>query len=125
MDPAFSRPGEPPTAFEEQLLAGVQMEHPTSTKDLWLLIAQQIGLAALVRVLDQFGDEHVWVPSRSGLLKPLWSQLRDAEIERLVRQGGMSHRGIADQLKVPRTTVQRVARARHGGGPPQREKQRR
>lgn len=118
MDPAFSQPGEPPTAFEEQLLRGVEMDRPVTAKDLWLLIAQRIGLSSLVQVLDEFGESHVWVPSRSGLLRQLWGQVRDAEIHRLLDEPGASHRGIAAQLKVPRTTVQRVARSRHGGGPP-------
>lgn len=125
MDPAFSRPGEPPTEFEVQLLGQVEPAPPRSAKELWLMLARLIGLAELMAVLDEFGDGQVWVPSRSGLMQELRTQVRDAEIRRLSGTSGMSFRAIARQLNVSHTTVQRAARSRYGRVPAEHGKKRR
>lgn len=125
MEPAFSRPGERPTDFEQQLVSAVQVERPRGAKQLWLMLAQRGGLEHLLAVLDEFGDDHVWVPTRSGLMQELWTQVRTEEIRRLSESTGMSFRAIARQLKVSHTTVQRAARVRHGKVPANRGKKRR
>ena len=125
MDPAFSRPGEQPTAFEEQLVAAVQVEQPRGAKQLWLMLAQRVGLEHLMAGLDEFGDDHVWVPTRSGLMQELWAQVRTEEIRRLTASTGLSFRAIARQLNVSHTTVQRAARVRHGKVPVGHGKKRR
>lgn len=116
MDPAFSRPGDGPTAFEQKLLDAVDVSSPTSAQQLWLSIAQRIGLAPLMAILDEFGDGNVWVPSRNGLMRSLWGDVRNREIERLTNEG-LSQRAIARKVKTSRYTVQRVAQSPHGIGP--------
>lgn len=122
MDPAFSRPGEQPTAFEEQLLDSVQLAQPRSGKELWLLLAQRIGLADLMAVLDEFGDGQVWVPSRTGLMQELWVQTRYAEIQRLRAEEGLSCREVAERMKVSPATVIRAVRSQYGSETPARGK---
>lgn len=120
MEPAFSRRGEPATPFERELLSSAPVGEPTNAQQLWLVIARRIGMDELMVMLDEFGDAHVWVPTRSRLVQNLWGDVRDAEICRLRDVHGMSLTSIAKRMQVSRTTVGRVVRARHGGGPQQR-----
>lgn len=122
MDPAFSRPGEQPTAFEQQLLDAVDVSAPINAKQQWLAIAQRIGLSPLMAILDEFGDGNVWVPTRNGLMQTLWRDVRNREIERLSGEG-LSQRAIAQRVKASRATVQRVAQLPHGIGPAECGKQ--
>jgi len=117
MEPAFSRAGEAPTAFELELIASAQLGLPTQAKEQWIALAQRIGLAAVMAVLDEFGDSSVWVPSRSGLLQPLWADMRSREVARL-RSEGENISAIARKLGVHRRTVTRAPV--HGGAHPRR-----
>lgn len=108
MDPAFSLPGEAPTQFERDLLAGVEVGTPTTGQQLWLLLAKRIGVDQLMAVLDEFGDTHVWVPSRGALLLSVWTPVRDREIARLQAQEGLSQRAIARRMGVSQRTVLRA-----------------
>ncbi|HET6805311.1 MAG TPA: helix-turn-helix domain-containing protein, partial [Frateuria sp.] len=108
--------------FEEQLLASVQLDQPRCGKELWLVIAQRIGLADLMAVLDEFGDGQVWVPSRTGLMQELWVQTRYAEIQRLRHQEGLSCREVAERMKVSPATVIRAVRSQYGSETPSRGK---
>jgi len=118
MEPAFSRAGESPTTFELHLVTSAQLGLPTQPKEQWIALAQRIGLASVMAVLDEFGDASVWVPSRSGLLQPLWAELREREVARL-RAEGESISEIARKLGVHRRTVNRAPL--HGGAHPRRE----
>lgn len=120
MDPAFSRPGEAPTPFERELLAAIPRSEPKCASELWLVVAQAIGLDALMRMLDEFGDAHVWIPSRHRMIQSLWVDQRDSEIRRLRHEQRLSLAVIAERLCVSRKTVLRVARRRHGSAPPKR-----
>lgn len=121
MEPAFSRPGEPPTVFEREMLSNIRFDHPTRVNQLWLMLAQRIGLGELMLILDELGDTDVWMPSRRGLMSSLWNEIRDKEILRLANAGA-SQSAIARHLKTSRRTVARVALP-HGSAQVKREKQ--
>lgn len=123
MDPAFSRPGEPPSAFERGLFDQAACDRPSNSQQLWMLIGRQIGLAALVAVLDEFGDTQVWVPSRSALMKALWGDLRDDEIRRCLANGD-TWSEISRRLSVSRTTIARAVPLTDGNGTARCGKQR-
>lgn len=128
MDPVFSRPGEAPTAFERGLLVGVDVSRPTTTQELWLLIAQRVGLDVLMTVLDEFGYGSVWVPSRRAFFASLCGPELEQLIGALVEQG-LSQREIGRRLRMHHSTVQRIASRRgtspHGNAPARCETQRR
>lgn len=122
MDPAFSRPGELPTAFEQMLLGSSPVHCPSTPREQWLSLAQRMGLGGVLLVLDEFGGNRTWMPTREGLMRALWIDLRDNEIRRLHGQQ-LSARAIAKQIHISRRTVQRVVSSLHGSAPPKREKQ--
>jgi|APThiThiocy_ev2_2_1041544.scaffolds.fasta_scaffold05953_8 hypothetical protein len=128
MDPVFSRPGEAPTAFERQLLDAAAVHHPSTTQELWLLIAQRAGLEALMVVLDEFGNGAVWVPSRRTFFNALGGPTLENMITTLLDQD-VSQREIARRMCMSHTQVQRIAARHrgtcaHGTAPATREKQR-
>jgi hypothetical protein len=113
MDPAFSRRGEAPTAFERGLLDSVHVRDPETTQDLWLLVAQRAGLDALMLVLDEFGNGPVWVPTRRTFFNALCAPAVERMIVTMIDQH-VSRREIARRLNMSHTQVQRIA-ARHRG----------
>lgn len=70
----FSRRGEPPTAYEIELLAAA------SSDNVWAQLAQLIGAKALLVVLDELGSEKIHIPTRAGLMQRLHTPLRDERI---------------------------------------------
>ena len=133
MDPVFSRPGEAPTDFERQLLDCADVSHPSTTRELWLLLAKRAGLDALLMMLDEFGDGHVWVPSRRAFFNLFGRRQALEDIVASMLDQDISQRDIAQLARISHTQVQRIAarhaaRRRgtcaHGSAPATREKQR-
>lgn len=124
MDPAFSRRGEAPTSFERELLANHGQHAPRTDDDLWMLLAQRIGLENLMAVLDEVGGIKLWVPTREQLVRRVWVDLRDREIRRLRQEHHLSTCEISARLGVNPRTVRRVVHGRPVSAAPIREKQR-
>lgn len=88
--PRFSRPGDPPTEYEIQLL-----EAANDGDNDWLLVARQLmrnlgarqGATALLVVLDALGTEKTHVPARGMLFRMLYLPQRNAEIVRRLEAG--------------------------------------
>jgi hypothetical protein len=123
MDPAFSRRGEPATAFERELVQRCQPSRPETEQELWMELSRRIGLDELLLLFDMLGARKVWVPSRETFVRWAWVDLRDAEIRRL-RTEGRSLRSIAAAMGVDNRTVTRVLHRGSFGATPERAKQR-
>lgn len=107
MDPAFSRRGEPATAFERQLVQCCQPSRPETEQELWMELSRRIGLDGLLLLFDLVGGRKVWIPSRETFVRWAWVDQRDAEIHRL-RAHGRSLREIGAAVGVDQRTVTRV-----------------
>ncbi|MEN6538940.1 MAG: hypothetical protein ABFC67_04945 [Mizugakiibacter sp.] len=114
MEIRFSQRGDRPTTFERGLVSEAPTCLLTETRQLWLLIAERIGLEALLVVLDEIGGEKVHVPTRADFFGALWRPVRDAEIRRLKGQGFGAKR-IAKELGMTRSAVQLVLHAESRG----------
>ncbi|NMW25278.1 helix-turn-helix domain-containing protein [Rhodanobacter denitrificans] len=123
MDPAFSRRGEPATAFERNLVTHCGVTPARSEQELWLDLARRVDLDALFAILDEMGGRKAWVPTRETFVRLVWSAIRDSEIRRL-HAGGNSFRSIASQLGIAPRTVTRVMHRRPFSATPKRAKQR-
>lgn len=101
----FSQKGEAPTELECELFS----QQPRMSHNVWVLIGQRIGLAALLVVLDELGGEKFHVPPRSFFVHQLWAPVRNAQIATLNAQH-LSHSQIARRVGVSRTCVSAVLR---------------
>jgi hypothetical protein len=104
----FSRPGQPVTVFEAQMIAEAIIAKPDREFQRWVLLAQQIGADNLAKIFDEFGDEHPHVPSRENFFAMLYRPIRNQAIRDMRQRTGAELRDIAAQLGVPVWTVRRV-----------------
>ena len=123
MDPAFSRRGEPATAFERELVHRYQPSRSETEQEVWMDLSRRIGLDELLLLFDMLGARKVWIPSRETFVRWVWVDLRDAEIRRL-RAEGHSLRNIAAAVGVENRTVTRVLHRGSFSATPDRAKQR-
>lgn len=72
-DLKFSRPGEPPTAFEIALLRDAAGDAPwlCVAHRLMELLGDQLGAEVMMAVLDELHGEKVSTPSRTSLMRKL------------------------------------------------------
>ena len=73
----LSERGDMPTQFELDLIANADTSRITDATGQWLLLAQRIGLHAVLAVLDEFGREKVFVPSRKGFIGAVYTPIRN------------------------------------------------
>lgn len=114
--PAFSERGEKPTVYECDLLAQCCEPDPRMVRQLWINIAQRIGIQALCVVLDELGgDPYVSLPSRRMFFQDLHRARRNAQIVAMAASMDPLTRGartsIARAMRVHRRTVDRALRA--------------
>ena len=123
MDPAFSRRGEPATAFERELVQRCQPSRPETEQELWMELSRRIDLDGLLLLFDLLGARKVWVPSRETFIRWAWVDQRNAEIHRL-RAQGRSLREIGSAVGVDQRTITRVLHRGSFSAAAGREKQR-
>lgn len=105
--PRLSRRGESPTQLEIELVAHADTAHITEARQIWVSLAQRIGLAALYAVLDEFGGEKPHVPTREVFAAMLLRGQRDAQIRSLA-QRGYRVTDIARMMSISKQAVCRV-----------------
>lgn len=105
--PRLSRRGESPTQLEIELVAHVDTSRITEARQIWVSIAQRIGLAALYVILDELGGEKIHVPSRDLFAANLLREQRDAQIRDLLSRG---HR-MSEVARLMGCSKQSVSRA--------------
>ena len=123
MDPAFSRRGEPATAFERELVQRCQPTRPETEQEVWMELSRRIGLDGLLLLFDMLGGRKAWIPSRETFVRWAWVDQRDAEIHRL-RALGRSLRDIGAAVGVDQRTITRVLHRGSFSAAPGRAKQR-
>lgn len=84
--PRFSRRGEAPTQLELELVAHADTSRITESRQVWVSLAQRIGLAHLYTVLDELGGEKVHIPTRDVFAAMLLRGQRDAQIRALLHR---------------------------------------
>lgn len=104
----FSRRGQPVTILEAQLVAEAAIAKPDKDTSRWVLLARQIGVDAVARIFDEFGDEKPHVPSRENFFAMLYRPLRDRGIRDMRNTTGKSLRDIAEAFGVSPATVQQA-----------------
>lgn len=102
-DPKFSRPGQPATAFEHDLLRDAsQLEDP------WVEIAGIVGLDATLKVMDQFARCLLSCPPRDAFMARLLRVWQDQELVRLSRQRPrLSNGEIAQRVMMSRDNIRK------------------
>lgn len=85
---------------DERALVEQSGEHVYSdSTTTWLLLAQRIGVEALVAVLDELGGEKVHVPQRGTFFAELYRPIRNAQIRQLrAQEMGLSEIGAVMQM---------------------------
>lgn len=106
--PEFSRVGEPSTAFERQLVAQADTAAPREAFAQMVLLAQRIGVEALLVLLDEFGGEKIHIPKRSNFFGELWRPLRDAAVRKALRDGS-SVMDVAREFGLSHARISRIA----------------
>lgn len=84
--PRLSRRGEAPTQLELELVAHADTSRITESRQVWVSLAQRIGLAQLYTVLDELGGEKVHIPTRDVFAAMLLRGQRDAQIRALLHR---------------------------------------
>lgn len=84
--PRLSRRGEAPTQLELELVAHADTSRITESRQIWVSLAQRIGLAHLYTVLDELGGEKVHIPTRDVFAAMLLRGQRDAQIRALLHR---------------------------------------
>lgn len=106
----FSGRGEECTPFERALL---ELDVPVGAiaegLEAWADLARQIGLPALLKVLDHLGGEKPHVPTRKHFFEGLWRHARDAEIRRQLAAGA-SPAEVAECYALSARMVRRIGR---------------
>jgi len=100
----LSSAGNPPTPVELALVAAFDSSRVSDTVGQWALIAQRIGLPAVLTVMDEFGGESMRIPTRNGFIQSLYRPLRDESI-RAARAAGVPTPEICAELGLCRQTV--------------------
>lgn len=77
-DPTFSRPGQLPTAFEQELL-----DNAAQLEDPWVEIAGIAGLDATLRIMDSFARCLLSCPPRDVFVQRMLRVWQDQELVRL------------------------------------------
>lgn len=96
--------GDPCTDTERQLAAQAESGCPADATGQWLLLAQRIGLDALVAIFDEFGGEKIHIPQRSNFFEALYRPIRNARVHEL-RAQGYSASEIASKTGLDRRRV--------------------
>jgi len=110
--PAFSDRGEAPTDFERMLVDQYGDEDPRHVRQLWVLIARRIGVAACAVVLDEIGGmSNLSAPTRRTFFGELYHRQRDEEIQRRMSAGEPSSQ-VARDMGLDGSTVRRIAAAK-------------
>lgn len=107
----FSDRGEAPTEFELKLL-----ERATGSA-AWVMVGKrlvselgpELGVRALVLVLDEVGGEKPHIPHRRHMFEALWREERDRLIVDLASREDWSFAAIGRALGVSRVYVKRLA----------------
>lgn len=84
--PRLSRRGEAPTQLELELVAHADTSRITESRQIWVSLAQRIGLTQLYTVLDELGGEKVHIPTRDVFAAMLLRGQRDAQIRALLHR---------------------------------------
>ena len=85
----FSGRGDGVTEFERALVR-VAADDAVAVGDAaaqWLLLAQRVGIDAVVAVFDEFGTEKVHVPTRESFFQALYRQQRNEAIRMELARG--------------------------------------
>lgn len=106
----FSRPGDPPTEFERELLARADSESS------WVAIGQrlmrelgpEVGANAWAIVMDEIGRQHLFVPARRTQFEALWRDERNSLILALCARPDWTIAEIARHLGVTQHLVRQV-----------------
>lgn len=122
MSRQFSERGLPVTAFERALVAQADTARLTDASGQWVLLAQKVGLEAIVAIMDEFGTEKIHVPTRQQFIQALYRPVRNAQIQALAA-GGMPAGEIAQRMGMCRQMVHNIlaagANAEDGIGQPE------
>lgn len=101
-DDRFGRNGDAPTPFELELLQASELDG-----EIWVVVGQRIGAAALFQIFDELGGMIVSVPRRESFIRRVYLPRRDAEALAMSRDG-RTHAEIGAQLGVDPSAVTRA-----------------
>jgi hypothetical protein len=104
----FSRRGEPPTAYEIELLLGASLDVAWVDvgQELMRALGPQAGAHALAVVMDTVGTEKLHVPARVLFFQRLYRPVRDREVLRLAETEPLEV--ISLNAKVSRGRVRQI-----------------
>jgi DNA-binding NarL/FixJ family response regulator len=110
----FSKPGESCTDFEKRLIENAVIDDSLeSQSDQLIFVAKRIGADSTAVMLDQFGNQRPYLPSRGQFFTDLFRPIR-VQLVIGYRRRGLSCAEIAKLLRVSESTVDRDIRAGFG-----------
>lgn len=83
----FSKPGESCSDFEKRLVENAVIDVPADTNDQLIYVAKRVGADAIAMILDEFGNERPYLPTRQNFFANLFRPMRIQLVIGYRRQG--------------------------------------